>query len=101
MLIAQGGKDPRVKVAEAEQIVGAMTGRSIPVTYVLFPDEGHGLRRAPNRIGWNAVQEQFLASCLGGRAEPIGDTFAKSSGEVKTGGELIAGLVAGAKAGRD
>jgi dipeptidyl aminopeptidase/acylaminoacyl peptidase len=92
LLIGQGAKDPRVKVAEAEQIVDAMTKRSIPVTYILFPDEGHGLRRAPNRIGWKAIQEQFLANCLGGRAEPVGNSFASSSGEVKVGGSLILGL---------
>ena len=92
LLIGQGAKDPRVKVSEAEQIVDAMTKRSIPVTYILFPDEGHGLRRAPNRIGWNAIQEQFLANCLGGRAEPVGTSFAASSGQVKVGGSLIAGL---------
>ena len=99
LLIGQGAKDPRVKVAEAEQIVGAMTAHAMPVTYVLFPDEGHGLRRAPNRIAWGAIQEQFLAQCLGGRAEPIGDTVAQSSATVKAGGSLVAGLEAGTASG--
>ena len=101
LLIGQGANDPRVLQVESDELVEKVRANNVPVEYVVFPDEGHGLRRAPNRIGWNAVQEQFLANCLGGRAEPIGDTFAKSSGEVKTGGELIAGPVTDAtSAGR-
>ena len=44
LLIGQGANDPRVKQAEADQIVKAMTEKKIPVTYVLYPDEGHGFR---------------------------------------------------------
>ncbi len=95
LLLGQGDKDPRVKVSEAEQIVAAMTSHRIPVTYVLYAGEGHGLRRAPNRLSWSAIGEQFLAQCLGGRAEPIGDALEGSTGTVKTGAELIAGLKQG------
>lgn len=42
LLIAQGANDPRVKQAESDQIVQALQAKGIPVTYVLFPDEGHG-----------------------------------------------------------
>ena len=45
LLIGQGANDPRVKQAETEQIVEAMKAKGIPVTYVLFPDEGHGFAR--------------------------------------------------------
>ena len=99
LLLGQGDKDPRVKVAEAEQIVAAMTSHNIPVTYVLYAGEGHGLRRAPNRVSWVALNEQFLAQCLGGRAEPIGDALKDSTATVKTGAELIAGLSGGAHDG--
>ena len=44
LLIAQGANDPRVKQAESDQIVKAMKDKNIPVTYVLYPDEGHGSR---------------------------------------------------------
>ena len=50
LLIGQGANDPRVKQAESDQIVGAMRERGIPVTYVLFPDEGHGWRKEANRV---------------------------------------------------
>ena len=46
LLIGQGANDPRVKRVEADQIVKAMTEHKIPVTYVLFPDEGHGFAPA-------------------------------------------------------
>src|SRR5690606_17965841 len=42
LLIGQGANDPRVKQAESDQIVEAMRVAGLPVTYVLFPDEGHG-----------------------------------------------------------
>jgi len=52
LLIAQGANDPRVKQAEADQIVKAMRDKKIPVTYVLFPDEGHGFCPADEQPGF-------------------------------------------------
>ncbi|PZR04627.1 MAG: S9 family peptidase [Archangium gephyra] len=71
LLIGQGANDPRVKVAESEQIVSAMEKNGLPVTYVVYPDEGHGFARPENRIDFYARSEEFLAKCLGGRAEPL------------------------------
>lgn len=92
LLIGQGANDPRVKQAESDQIVKAMQARSIPVTYVLFPDEGHGFQRPENSKAFNAVTEGFLAQCLGGRAEPIGKDFAGSSISVPAGADGVPGL---------
>ncbi|WP_338444939.1 S9 family peptidase [Pelagerythrobacter marensis] len=92
LLIGQGANDPRVKQAESDQIVAAMQSHGIPVTYVLFPDEGHGFARPANNIAFNAISENFLATCLGGRAEPIGDTVAASSAEIVEGEEFVQGL---------
>jgi dipeptidyl aminopeptidase/acylaminoacyl peptidase len=92
LLIGQGANDPRVKQAESDQIVSAMQAEGIPVTYVLFPDEGHGFAKPTNNIAFNAVAENFLATCLGGRAEPVGDTLQASTAEIRTGRELIQGL---------
>ena len=52
-----------------------MQAKKIPVTYVLFPDEGHGFARPANSLAFNAVAEAFLARHLGGRYEPIGTAF--------------------------
>ncbi len=92
LLIGQGANDPRVNVAESEQIVNAMKAKNIPVTYVVFPDEGHGFQRPQNNIAFNAVTENFLAQCLGGRAEPIGDTIKASTAKVEHGAEFAPGL---------
>jgi dipeptidyl aminopeptidase/acylaminoacyl peptidase len=92
LLIGQGANDQRVKQAEADQIVKAMTERKIPVTYCLYPDEGHGLRLPPNVKSFQAVTEAFLAPILGGRAEPIGDDLEGSSITVPAGADRVAGL---------
>jgi dipeptidyl aminopeptidase/acylaminoacyl peptidase len=71
ILIAQGAKDPRVKQAEAEQIVAAIRKAGKPVEYMLFKDEGHGFARPENRLKFFAAAETFLAKYLGGgRVEP-------------------------------
>lgn len=72
MLISQGANDPRVKQAEAEQIVEAMKKNGIECEYLLFPDEGHGLARPENRLMFFAAAEEFLATHLGGRFEAAG-----------------------------
>jgi len=92
LLIGQGANDPRVKQSEADQIVNAMQEKNIPVSYVLYPDEGHGFARPENRMSFNAVAEIFLSQYLGGRFEPIGTDFEGSSIEIPTGSENIPGL---------
>src|SRR5262245_11038490 len=92
LLIGQGANDPRVKQAESDQIVKAMGERNIPVTYVLFPDEGHGFARPQNRLAFEAVSEAFLAKHLGGRFEPIGEAFSGSTITVPTGVDGVSGL---------
>jgi dipeptidyl aminopeptidase/acylaminoacyl peptidase len=89
LLIGQGANDPRVKQSESDQIVAAMQKHGIPVTYVVFPDEGHGFAKPTNNIAFNAVAEGFLATVLGGRAEPAGDTVAASSAKIEAGAELV------------
>jgi dipeptidyl aminopeptidase/acylaminoacyl peptidase len=92
LLIGQGANDPRVNVRESDQIVAAMSARHIPVTYIVFPDEGHGFARPVNNIAFNAVSENFLAPCLGGRAEPIGTALQPSTAQVRQGAEFVPGL---------
>jgi dipeptidyl aminopeptidase/acylaminoacyl peptidase len=92
LLIAQGANDPRVKQSESDQIVDAMKEKNIPVTYVLFPDEGHGFARPENNLAFTAVTEAFLSRFLGGRYEPIGDDFEGSTVKVPTGADDVPGL---------
>ena len=92
LLIGQGANDPRVKQTEADQIVKAMQAKKIPVTYVLYPDEGHGFLRAENRMSFNAVAEIFLAQCLGGPYLPVGKDLVDASMQVPAGADQIHSL---------
>ncbi len=49
-IVLHGANDTNVPVIEAEQMVTSLKQRGVPVAYVLFPDEGHGWRKIPNRI---------------------------------------------------
>ena len=71
-----------------------MQQKGIPVTYVLFPDEGHGFARPENNLAFFAVAEAFLAQCLGGRYEPLGDGLEGSSITAPSGSEHVPGLSA-------
>jgi dipeptidyl aminopeptidase/acylaminoacyl peptidase len=93
LLIGQGANDPRVKQAESDQIVKAMQEKKIPVTYVLFPDEGHGFARPENNLAFFAVTDVFLAQQLGGRSEPISsEDFTGSTIQAPTGADVVPGL---------
>ena len=92
LLIGHGANDIRVKQAESEQIVAAMTDNRLPVTYLLYPDEGHGLERPQNRLSWYAIAETFLMSHLGGRSEPIGADLAGACLDVREGAAHVPGL---------
>ena len=92
LLIAQGANDPRVKQAESDQIVKAMKDKNLPVTYVLYPEEGHGFARPTNRTSFYAIAEGFLSQCLGGRYEPIGNDFKGANLKVPEGAANVPGL---------
>ena len=93
LLIGQGANDPRVKQSESDQIVKAMREKNIPVTYVLYPDEGHGFQRPPNRMSFFGVSEAFLAEHLGGRYQPLAEEdFEGSTIQVPAGAEQVPGL---------
>ncbi len=72
LLIAQGANDPRVKMAESEQIVIALRDRGFPVEYLVAPDEGHGFARPVNNMALFAASEAFFAKYIGGRAQQGG-----------------------------
>jgi len=92
LLIGQGAVDPRVRRAESEQIVQTLQDKGIPVTYVVYPDEGHGFARPENRLSFFAVAEAFLGEHLGGRVEPVGNDFDQSSITIPTGDKYVAGV---------
>ncbi|CAB4414433.1 unnamed protein product [Rhizophagus irregularis] len=89
LLICQGQNDPRVKRAESDQIVSLLTSKSIPVSYVLFNDEGHGFVRPQNRISFYAMTEKFLSKVLGGKYEEVSNDFEGANFTILNGKEIL------------
>ncbi|PKC69957.1 hypothetical protein RhiirA1_439689 [Rhizophagus irregularis] len=89
LLICQGQNDPRVKRAESDQIVSLLTSKSIPVSYVLFNDEGHGFVRPQNRISFYAMTEKFLSKVLGGKYEEVSNDFEGANFTILNGSRSI------------
>jgi dipeptidyl aminopeptidase/acylaminoacyl peptidase len=90
LLIGQGANDPRVKQAEADQMVAALQANKVAVTYALFPDEGHGFGRPANALCFSIIQEAFLARYLGGAFEiPKVDEVAGTTLQCLAGAEWL------------
>ncbi len=70
MLLSYGVNDPRVNIAEGEQIVAELKEKGIEYEYLVYENEGHGFMQEYNRIHFLANVEKFLAEHLGGRFEP-------------------------------
>ena len=70
MLLSYGVNDPRVNIAEGEQIVAELDAKGIDYEYLVYENEGHGFMQEYNRIHFLASVEKFLAEHLGGRFEP-------------------------------
>jgi dipeptidyl aminopeptidase/acylaminoacyl peptidase len=70
LLIGQGKNDPRVTIENADAMVAALREGKREVTYVVYPDEGHGFARPENQFDFYGRVEEFLAKHLGGRTEP-------------------------------
>jgi len=85
-------KSDETYTEEEQDRIDAMQDANIPVTYLLYTDEGHGFARPENRLSFFAVAEAFLAEHLDGRYEPIGDDFEGSSVTVPVGAEEVPGL---------
>jgi dipeptidyl aminopeptidase/acylaminoacyl peptidase len=63
-IVLQGANDTNVPVVEAEQVVATLKKNGVPVQYVLFPDEGHGFRKLPNRIRAAVEMTSFFRQYL-------------------------------------
>jgi hypothetical protein len=64
----------------------------VPVTYVLYADEGHGFARPESNLSFFAITDGFLAEHLGGRTEPLGNDLAGAHLSVPAGAADIPGL---------
>jgi len=66
MMVAHGANDARVPVGEAEQIVAALRKRNMPVEYLRYEDEGHGIEKLKNRLDFYPKMVAFLDRHLKG-----------------------------------
>ena len=97
LLITHGGLDTNVPRKYSDDFVAEMKKHGKPVTYILYPDEGHDYQRKENWISLFAVAERFFHEHLGGRYEPFSDEFSASSAQVLEGQPLIPDLTAALK----
>ena len=68
LLVIHGANDVRVAKQDSDEVVAKLKGLGRPVEYLVFPDEGHAIRKWQNRLRmWRAI-EDFYAACLGGRS---------------------------------
>ncbi|UCG32570.1 MAG: S9 family peptidase, partial [Phycisphaerales bacterium] len=66
LMVVHGRNDPRVPVGEAEQIAAALRERGRPVELLVFDDEGHGIRKQPNRVVYFERLVEFFSEHLKG-----------------------------------
>ncbi len=64
LMVMHGANDTNVPVVEAEQVVDTLKARGIEVEYILFPDEGHGWRKEPNRVRSTLASTRFFREHL-------------------------------------
>lgn len=64
LFVVQGANDPRVNIAESDQIVSALRGRGVAVPYMVKYNEGHGFAREENRMEFYNIMLGFLAQYL-------------------------------------
>jgi dipeptidyl aminopeptidase/acylaminoacyl peptidase len=66
LMVLQGKNDPRVILAESDDIVAAVRKNNVPVEYVVFDDEGHGFSKKKNQIEGYGKILRFLDTHLKG-----------------------------------
>ncbi|NOU47809.1 MAG: S9 family peptidase [Bacteroidales bacterium] len=64
LFVAQGKNDPRVNIAESDQIVEALRKRGVDVEYMVKDNEGHGFHNEENRFDFYRSMEKFLNKYL-------------------------------------
>ena len=47
-----------------------MRAKNLEVTFVVYPDEGHGFQRPENIFDFYGRAEEFFGKCLGGKIDP-------------------------------
>jgi dipeptidyl aminopeptidase/acylaminoacyl peptidase len=64
LLVAAGSNDPRVPLAESNQIAAAVEQNGVPVWYLYATDEGHGFQKKSNSDYLRAALFEFIRTNL-------------------------------------
>lgn len=64
LFVVQGANDPRVKIAESDQVVEALRAKGVDVPYMVKYDEGHGFAKEENRIEFYKAMLGFFGQHL-------------------------------------
>ena len=70
-MIVHGARDTRVSKENSDRFVARLKEKGVSVEYVVFANEGHGIRRQVNQLTYARRLGQFLAEHLGGRHEAV------------------------------
>lgn len=65
VLLSHGAEDEHVPVGESRAIFRVLDSRGVDVELMLFPDEGHSIRRPPNAAAWFDWVRLRLRDALG------------------------------------
>ena len=65
LMVIHGANDPRVPLNEAEQLVNALQVRNVPVEFLVYEDEGHGLVKLKNILDAYPKMADFLEKYTG------------------------------------
>ncbi|MGH2872712.1 MAG: alpha/beta fold hydrolase, partial [Solirubrobacteraceae bacterium] len=65
LMVIHGRNDPRVPVAEAQQLADTLRARGVECELAIYEDEGHGLVRLANRLNAYPRAVAFLDRVLG------------------------------------
>jgi dipeptidyl aminopeptidase/acylaminoacyl peptidase len=64
LLVIHGANDPRVPLAETEQLVESLRARGVKVEMRIYPDEGHGLAKRANKADAHPRMLSFVLDAL-------------------------------------
>ncbi len=64
LFVVQGANDPRVKIAESDQVVKALRAKGVDVPYMVKYDEGHGFHKEDNSIEFYKAMIGFFSQHL-------------------------------------
>jgi dipeptidyl aminopeptidase/acylaminoacyl peptidase len=64
LLVAQGANDPRVPLAESDQIVAKVQANGVPVWYLVGKNEGHGFQKKDNSDYLRVTLIEFMRKYL-------------------------------------